>query len=166
MPGPGAPNYWKGEVEVLPGVEAAILPMVSSPPCGSPKGSCGLEATSLKYHRTPWELLVATILSAQSTDKLVNSVTPALFRRYPTALDYAQADRAELEEMIHSTGFFRNKANSLIGMGQAVVEKHDGVGISAIHKKTLMPLLQAIMARLWAEKQPSVIEDPEELLVD
>ncbi len=67
------------------------------------------------------------MLSAQSTDKLVNTVTPALFARYPTALDYAKADRAELEEMIHSTGFFRNKANSLIGLGAAVVERHGGV---------------------------------------
>ena len=76
--------------------------------------------------RTPLELAVATVLSAQSTDKLVNSVTPALFARYPTALDYAKADRAELEEMIHSTGFFRNKASSLIGLGAAVVERHGG----------------------------------------
>jgi endonuclease-3 len=76
---------------------------------------------------TPLELAVATILSAQSTDKLVNQVTPTLFARYPTAQAYAQADRAELEELIHSTGFFRNKANALIGMGAAVVEKHDGV---------------------------------------
>ena len=76
---------------------------------------------------TPMELAVATILSAQSTDKLVNTVTPALFVRYRTALDYAEADRAELEEQVHSTGFFRNKTNSLIGLGAAVVEKHDGV---------------------------------------
>jgi endonuclease-3 len=75
----------------------------------------------------PLELAVATILSAQSTDKLVNQVTPTLFARYPTAQDYAQADRAELEKLIHSTGFFRNKANALIGLGAAVVEKHDGV---------------------------------------
>src|SRR5580765_7209628 len=70
---------------------------------------------------TPLELAVATVLSAQSTDKLVNTVTPALFERYPTALAYAEADRAELEEMIRSTGFFRNKTNSLIGLGAAVV---------------------------------------------
>lgn len=76
--------------------------------------------------RTPLELAVATVLSAQSTDKLVNTVTPALFARYPTAPAYAQADRAELETMIHSTGFFRNKAASLIGLGTAVVERHDG----------------------------------------
>nr|WP_142054156.1 endonuclease III [Pseudonocardia kunmingensis] len=85
-----------------------------------PDAHCELDFT------TPLELAVATVLSAQSTDKMVNSVTPALFRRYPTALDYAQADRAELEEMIHSTGFFRNKASSLIGLGAAVVEKHGG----------------------------------------
>lgn len=76
--------------------------------------------------RTPLELAVATVLSAQSTDKLVNSITPALFARYRTALDYAGAERAELEQMIHSTGFFRNKANSLIGLGAAVVERHGG----------------------------------------
>ena len=76
--------------------------------------------------RTPLELAVATILSAQSTDAGVNKVTPALFARYPTAADYAAADRAELEEMIHSTGFFRAKTNSLIGLGQALVERYDG----------------------------------------
>ena len=76
---------------------------------------------------TPLELAVATILSAQSTDKMVNTVTPVLNARYPTALDYAKADRAELEEMIHSTGFFRNKASSLIGLGAALVDRHDGV---------------------------------------
>jgi len=75
---------------------------------------------------TPLELAVATILSAQSTDAGVNKVTPALFARYPTAVDYAAADRAELEQMIHSTGFFRAKTNSLIGLGQALVERYDG----------------------------------------
>lgn len=86
-----------------------------------PDAHCELDFT------TPLELAVATVLSAQSTDKLVNTVTPGLFARYPSALDYAKADRAELEEQIHSTGFFRNKATSLIGLGAAVVEKHDGV---------------------------------------
>jgi endonuclease-3 len=75
---------------------------------------------------TPLELLVATILSAQCTDARVNQVTPALFRRFPSARDYAQADRAELETMIQSTGFFRAKTNSLIGLGQALVERYDG----------------------------------------
>ncbi|MDG3009395.1 endonuclease III [Rhodococcus sp. D2-41] len=75
---------------------------------------------------TPLELSVATILSAQCTDVRVNQVTPALFARYRTARDYAEADRTELEEYIRSTGFYRNKANSLIRLGQALLEQHDG----------------------------------------
>lgn len=76
--------------------------------------------------RNPLELLVATILSAQCTDKRVNLVTPALFRRYPTAQDYAAADRAELESLIQSTGFFRNKATSILGMAQALCDRYHG----------------------------------------
>jgi len=75
---------------------------------------------------TPLELLVATILSAQTTDKRVNLVTPTLFARYPAAADYAGADRDELEKIIQSTGFYRNKANSLIGLGQALCERFGG----------------------------------------
>ncbi|ORC02059.1 endonuclease III [Mycobacterium persicum] len=74
----------------------------------------------------PLQLAVATILSAQSTDKRVNLTTPALFAKYRTALDYAKADRTELENLIRPTGFFRNKANALIGLGQALVERFDG----------------------------------------
>src|SRR5437867_13272347 len=70
-------------------------------------------------HEGPFQLLVATILSAQSTDKGVNQVTPALFARYPTAHDLAAADPEELEKLIHATGFFRNKARSLMGMARA-----------------------------------------------
>jgi endonuclease-3 len=75
---------------------------------------------------TPLELLVATILSAQSTDQMVNKVTPAVFARYPDAAAYAGADRAELEELIHSTGFFRAKTTSLIGLGQALCDRYGG----------------------------------------
>jgi len=75
---------------------------------------------------SPLELLVATILSAQTTDKGVNLVTPTLFARYKTAADYAAADRAELEKMIQSTGFFRAKANSLISLGQALCDRSGG----------------------------------------
>jgi endonuclease III len=75
---------------------------------------------------TPLELLVATILSAQTTDKLVNQVTPVLFSRYRTAADYASADRAELEKIIQATGFFRAKASSLIGLGQALCDRYGG----------------------------------------
>jgi len=74
----------------------------------------------------PLELSVATILSAQCTDKRVNEVTPAVFAKFRTAADYAAADRAELEEMIRPTGFFRNKTNTLIKLGQQLVERFDG----------------------------------------
>ncbi|MFT3660357.1 MAG: endonuclease III [Gordonia sp. (in: high G+C Gram-positive bacteria)] len=85
-----------------------------------PEVYCELDFTD------PLELSVATILSAQCTDVRVNQVTPALFARYRTAADYAGADRTELEEMIRSTGFYRNKANSIIGLGRALVERYDG----------------------------------------
>lgn len=77
--------------------------------------------------RTPYELIVATILSAQCTDARVNQVTPAFFRRFPTPRSLAQADPTEVEELIRSTGFFRTKARSLIGMAQALVEHHGGL---------------------------------------
>jgi len=77
-------------------------------------------------HRNALELAVATILSAQTTDVRVNEVTPKVFAHYPTAADYAAADRAELEEMLRPTGFFRNKADSLIKLGQALVERFGG----------------------------------------
>ncbi|MES1259869.1 MAG: endonuclease III [Gemmatimonadota bacterium] len=76
--------------------------------------------------KDPFELLCATILSAQCTDARVNLVTPALFRRWPDAYALAEAKQADVEEVIRSTGFFRNKAKSLIGMAQAVVANHHG----------------------------------------
>lgn len=85
-----------------------------------PDAHCELDFTN------PLELAVATILSAQSTDVRVNLTTPVLFTKYPTAADYAAADRAELEELIRPTGFFRNKTSSLIGLGQGLVERHGG----------------------------------------
>jgi endonuclease-3 len=78
------------------------------------------------HHRSAFELLVATILSAQSTDARVNMVTPALFKRYPDAQSLAKAKPAALEKAIHSTGFFRAKSKALLGMAAALVEKHDG----------------------------------------
>jgi len=77
-------------------------------------------------HRNPYELLAAVILSAQCTDVRVNQVTPALFDRYPTPADLARADQADVEELIHSTGFFRAKAQSLIGMAQALGDRFGG----------------------------------------
>ena len=77
-------------------------------------------------YSNPLELTVATILSAQTTDVRVNEVTPKLFARYRSAADYAAADRAELEELLRPTGFFRNKADALIRLGQALIERYDG----------------------------------------
>ncbi|GAC1327561.1 MAG: endonuclease III [Mycobacteriales bacterium] len=85
-----------------------------------PDARCELDFSS------PLELAVATILSAQTTDKRVNEVTPALFARYRSAADYAAADRAELERLLHPTGFFRAKTTSLIGLGQALCDRYDG----------------------------------------
>jgi endonuclease-3 len=84
------------------------------------------DADTELHYTTPFELLTATILSAQSTDAGVNRVTPALFKRYPNAAALAKATPAELEPQIHSTGFFRSKAKSLLGMAQALVAHHGG----------------------------------------
>ena len=85
-----------------------------------PDAHCALE------FKNPYQLLVATILSAQCTDKRVNLVTPALFRKYPTPRALARARREDVESLIKSTGFFRNKAKSLLGMAGAVVDEHRG----------------------------------------
>jgi endonuclease-3 len=77
-------------------------------------------------HTTPLELLVATVLSAQCTDARVNQVTPALFRKYRSAADYASAPQSQLEADIHSTGFYRSKARALRGLCDALVRRHDG----------------------------------------
>ena len=101
-------------------------------------------------HASPLQLAVATILSAQCTDQRVNEVTPKLFARYPTAADYAAADRSELEEIIKPTGFFRNKTDSLIKLGQALVDQYGGevpgtmpalVGLPGIGRKTANVIL-------------------------
>lgn len=86
-----------------------------------PDAHCALD------YRSPYELLVATILSAQCTDKRVNMVTPALFAKYPDARTLAVANPTELEEEIRSTGFFRNKTKNLLGMAAAVTAEHGGV---------------------------------------
>jgi endonuclease-3 len=84
------------------------------------------DAVTALRHENPLQLLVATILSAQCTDARVNLVTPALFARYRTAADFATADQGELETIIKSTGFFRNKARNIIGCGKALVERFGG----------------------------------------
>jgi len=81
--------------------------------------------TALKFE-TPLQILVATILSAQCTDEQVNKISPALFRKYKTAVDFAQADPFTLEDEIRSTGFFRNKTKSIIGASKKIVEDFEG----------------------------------------
>jgi len=84
------------------------------------------EATCALNFQSPLELLVATILSAQCTDQRVNLVTKNLFRKYRSAADYARSPLAEMETDIQSTGFFRNKAKSIVGCCKAIAEKHGG----------------------------------------
>jgi len=88
---------------------------------------------------TPLQLAVATILSAQTTDKRVNQTTPELFNRYSSAAGYAAADRDELEELIRPTGFYRNKATALIGLGAALVERFDGELPHALAELVTLP---------------------------
>ena len=88
---------------------------------------------------SPLELLVATILSAQCTDKRVNQVTPVLFARYRMAADYAAADRGEVEKIIQSTGFYRAKTNSLIGLGQALCDRFGGEVPSRLNDLVTLP---------------------------
>jgi endonuclease III len=85
-----------------------------------PKPECELE------HRNAWQLVVATILSAQSTDKTVNRVTPTLFARYPTPAALGSADRADVEHLVRATGFFRNKAKAICEASRLIAERHGG----------------------------------------
>jgi endonuclease-3 len=90
-------------------------------------------------HENPLQLLVATVLSAQCTDAAVNRATPSLFARYLTAADYANATREEMENAIRSINFYRNKAKSLIGLGQALVERHGGEVPADLDALTALP---------------------------
>jgi endonuclease-3 len=90
-------------------------------------------------HHSPWELLVATILSAQCTDKMVNQVTPALFRTYPTPPDLATAPPERVEALIHRTGFYRQKAKSIQAAARAVADEHGGVVPQEMEILTKLP---------------------------
>jgi endonuclease-3 len=90
-------------------------------------------------HRNPYELVVATVLSAQTTDERVNMVTPELFRRWPAPADLAKADPAEVEEVVFPTGFFRNKARSIIGLAQALDERFGGEVPTALDDLVTLP---------------------------
>lgn len=98
-----------------------------------PDAHCELDFT------TPLELLVATILSAQTTDVMVNKVTPTLFAKYPDAKAYAEADREEMETLLKPTGFFRAKTNSLLKLGQALVDDYDGVVPGKLEELVKLP---------------------------
>lgn len=100
---------------------------------GSARDLCALA------HDGPFQLLVATILSAQCTDERVNMVTPGLFRRYPDAASLAEAAPAELEELIKPTGFFRSKSNHLIGASQALAAREDGSFPTSMEELTALP---------------------------
>jgi endonuclease-3 len=98
-----------------------------------PEAICELD------HGSPFELLAATILSAQTTDANVNKVTPALFARYPTAADLATAEAADVEQIVRSTGFYQNKTRSLLGMANALVERFDGEVPTALEDLVTIP---------------------------
>ena len=97
------------------------------------------DAVCALNHQSPFQLLAATILSAQCTDERVNMVTPELFRRWPTAADLAQAPQDEVEDVIRSTGFFRAKANNLIGMAKGLVDRHGGELPQTLEELTALP---------------------------
>ncbi len=117
---PRRPGKAKAARKGLPAATERIGPIIDRLRAAYPEAGCSLE------HADPLELLVATILSAQCTDARVNIVTKTLFAKYRTADDYATADPAVFEEEIKSTGFFRNKTKSVLGMAAALVEKHGG----------------------------------------
>jgi endonuclease-3 len=95
--------------------------------------------TCALHHNDAWQLLVATILSAQCTDERVNKVTPALFRKYPSIQDFAAVSQAELAADIHSTGFFNNKAKSIIGAAQKILNEFSGEIPREIEKLLTVP---------------------------
>jgi endonuclease-3 len=121
------------------------------------------DATCALRHGGALELVVATILSAQCTDVRVNIVTPALFAKYRTAADYAAADPRALEREIQSTGFFRNKTKSIIGMAQALVERHGGAVPDTMEALTALPGVGRKTANVilgtWFKKNEGVVVD-------
>jgi endonuclease-3 len=121
------------------------------------------DATSALHHSNALELVVATILSAQCTDARVNMVTPHLFAKYRTAADYAAADPRVLEKEIQSTGFFRNKTKSIIGMAQALVERHGGEVPQTMEELTALPGVGRKTANVilgtWFKKNEGVVVD-------
>jgi endonuclease-3 len=113
-------------------------------------------------YETPWQLLIATILSAQCTDNRVNIVTKDLFQKYKSLKDFAEAEQVELEKDIHSTGFYRNKAKNIIACAKQLVEEHDGevpndieilTNLAGVGRKTA----NVIRGNIY--KEPSIVVD-------
>ncbi|HEY6089794.1 MAG TPA: hypothetical protein VD771_08390, partial [Gemmatimonadaceae bacterium] len=133
----GKPLVVKGKVRVRRIAKTALAPyareVFSRLARAYPDAHCELD------YETPLQLLEATILSAQCTDKRVNMVTPLLFRTFPTAQSLAEAPREKLQEIIKSTGFFRNKTKSLIGLGKALAERHNGEVPDSMNALVLLP---------------------------
>lgn len=121
------------------------------------------DATCALQHENALQLVVATILSAQCTDARVNMVTPHLFAKYRAAADYAAADPRVLEKEIQSTGFFRNKTKSIIGMAQALVERHGGEVPQTMDELTALPGVGRKTANVilgtWFRKNEGVVVD-------
>jgi endonuclease-3 len=112
---------------------AIVIERLATEYPGSARELCALE------HDNPFQLLTATILSAQCTDEMVNKVTPGLFARYPTPADLAEADPNEVEELIHATGFFRQKTKSLLGMARALEERFGGQVPTELDDLVILP---------------------------
>ena len=114
-------------------------------------------------HKNALQLLISTILSAQSTDETVNKVTPALFAKYPTAADFAAADPIELQEAVHSTGFFRQKAKSIQGAARILVDKHGGQVPDTLDELIELPGVARKTANVvlgtWFEKNEGFVVD-------
>jgi len=122
-----------------------------------PDSGCNLE------HRDAWQLLVATILSAQCTDARVNQVTPALFRAFPTPRDFATAPLAAIEDAIRSTGFFRTKAKSLQGAARAIVERRDGAVPDTLAELVELPgvgrkTANVVLGEIWRRPEGVVVD--------
>ena len=121
------------------------------------------DATCALHHDSALRLLIATILSAQSTDATVNKVTPALFARYPDAKSLAAADPAEVEKMIYATGFFRQKTKSIIGACKAIVEQYDGQVPDTMEQLVTLPGVARKTANVvlgtWFGRNDGVVVD-------
>lgn len=122
-----------------------------------PHSRCSLE------HQDPWQLLVATILSAQCTDARVNQVTPDLFRAFPAVRDMAEAPLEAIEEAVRPTGFYRNKARSLQGAARAIVERHDGEVPDAMDALVKLPgvgrkTANVVLGEIWNNPDGVVVD--------